>query len=91
LDDQEKREANIGASTTAQLAQLVMMIGQSFAGSKRRAVKIKPQDFLPFPTWRPAHAVNGPDAPTKYVLTELFKKRSLPPHIFTALFSDADN
>jgi hypothetical protein len=53
--------------------------------------KVKPKDFLPYPDWRPSTAeADGPDQPTKFILTELIKTRQIPMHVFASLITRAE-
>lgn len=91
IDDREQAQANLDALPTARLTQLVIQIAHGFSGSKRAAPKTKVQEFLPFPDWRPATAeADGPDQPTRFILTELGKQRRLPIHVLTALLAPAE-
>lgn len=86
LDDAQKAKANLDAVTTAQLAQIVLLVAHGFSGSKQSAPKIQVKDFLPFPSWQPNRsASDGPSDPTKFVLSELFRERRIEPRIFAAL------
>lgn len=88
IEDQQKAQANIDALSTAQLTHLVLQIAHGMSGSKRAAPKTKPDNFLPFPGWRPGgSAGEGPDQPTKFVLSELLRARRIPIHVFAALTS----
>jgi hypothetical protein len=90
LDDADKAKANVSAITTARLTQLVIQVAHGFSGSKRAAPKIQPSEFLPFPDWRPAATeADGPDQPTKFILSELIRNRQIPLHVFTALNTPA--
>lgn len=91
IDDREQAQANLEALPTARLAQLVIQIAHGLSGSKRAAPKTKVQEFLPFPDWCPATAeADGPDQPTRFILTELGKQRRLPIHVLTALLAPAE-
>lgn len=91
IDDREQAQANLDALPTARLTQLVIQIAHGFSGSERAAPKTKVQEFLPFPDWRPATAeADGPDQPTRFILTELGKQRRLPIHVLTALLAPAE-
>lgn len=90
MDDMEKAHANINSITAAQLTNLVLQVAHGFSGSKRAAPKTKPDSFLPFPGWRPAGTeAEGPDQPTRFVLTELLRARRIPMHVFAALTAPA--
>lgn len=92
LDDREQAQANLEALPTARLTQLVIQIAHGLSGSKRTAPKTKVQEFLPFPDWRPATAeAHGPDQPTRFILTELGKKRLLPLHVMVSLLTPSDS
>lgn len=92
IDDREQAQANLEALPTARLTQLVIQIAHGLSGSKRAAPKTKVQEFLPFPNWRPATAeADGPDQPTRFILTELGKQRRLPIHVLTALLAPAEH
>lgn len=91
LDDREQAQANLEALPTARLTQVLIQIAHGFFGSRRAAPKTKVQEFLPFPNWRPATAeADGPDQPTRFILTELGRKRRLPIHVLTALLTPAE-
>lgn len=91
LDDQEKAQANIDAITAARLTNLVLQVAHGFSGSKRAAPKTKPEDFLPFPNWRPTNQeADGPDQPTKFILSELLRNRQIPMHVFVALITPSE-
>ena len=91
LDDREQSQANLEALPTARLTQILLQIAHGFSGSKRAAPKTKVQEFLPFPDWRPSTAeADGPDQPTRFILTELGKQRRLPIHVLTALLTPAE-
>ena len=91
LSDQEQAEANLLALPTARLTHTVIQIAHGFSGSNRAAPKLDIKSFLPYPDWQPAGAqAEGPSAPTRFVLTELAKRRALPVHVFTALMSPAE-
>ena len=88
LDDQEQSQANLAALPVARLTQIVLQVAHGFSGSKRAAPKTKVQEFLPFPDWRPsATEADGPDQPTKFILTELGRQRRIPVHVLTALLT----
>jgi hypothetical protein len=90
LDDAEKVEANVNAITTARLTQVIIQVAHGFSGSKSAAPKVKPTDFLPFPDWKPTSTeADGPDQPTKFILSELIRSRQIPLHVFTALNTPA--
>ena len=79
------------ALPVARLTQIVIQVAHGFSGSKQRAPKLNLKDFLPYPNWRPSGGeADGPDQPTKFVLTELAKRRALPMHVFSALMSSAE-
>ena len=72
------------------MATVLVQIAHGFSGSKRPAPKVQAKDFLPFPDWKPeAAAADGPDAPTKFVLSELVRSRRIPLHVYAALAADA--
>lgn len=76
----------MAAITTARLTQIVVQVAHAFSGSKQAAPKSKVTEFLPFPDWKPAsHEADGPDQPTRFVLSELVRTRQIPLHVFTAL------
>lgn len=86
LDDERKLQANVDSVAVARLTHVVLQIAHGFSGSKRAAPKTKPENFLPFPEWRPGSAqADGPDQPTKFVLSELLRGRRIPIHVFAAL------
>lgn len=50
------------------------------------------EDFLPFPNWKPSNLeAEGPDQPTKFILSELLRNRQIPMHVFVALITPAEN
>ena len=91
IDDEERGRLNITSMSTAKLASIVVQVAHSFSGSRRQAPKAPPRDFLPFPDWKPSTALtDGPDAPTKFVLSELVRTRRIPLHVYAALASGQD-
>jgi hypothetical protein len=81
---------NTESVTTAQLTTVLVKIAHGFSGSKSAAPKVQPRDFLPFPDWKPASDVaDGPDAPTKFILSELVRTRCIPLHVYAALATGA--
>jgi hypothetical protein len=91
IDDAEQAKANLASITTARLTQLVVQVAHGFSGSKRAAPKVKPNEFLPFPDWKPASTeVDGPDQPTKFILSELIRTRQIPLHVFATLNTPAE-
>lgn len=91
LDQREQAQANLDALATARLAHLVMQVAHGFSGSKRPPPKVEVKDFLPYPEFRPqGEEADGPDQPTRFILTELGQKRLLPIHVFTALIAPAE-
>lgn len=90
LDDREKSLANLNALTTARLAHLVVQVAHGMSGSKH-PVKAKPQDFLPYPDWKPSSVeADGPDQPTKFILSELMRQRQIPMHVFVGLVTPVE-
>ena len=88
LDDYEQSQANLQALPTARLTQIVLQVAYGLSGSRRAAPKTKVQEFLPFPDWRPSAAeADGPDQPTRFILTELIRTRRIPMHVYAALTS----
>jgi hypothetical protein len=91
LDEREQALANMAALPTARLTQLVVQIAHGFSGSRRPAPKMKVQDFLPYPKLSPASAeAEGPDDPTKFILTELGRSHRIPMHVFVALMTPVE-
>jgi hypothetical protein len=91
IDDKEQAAANTQALPTARLTQLLLQIAHGFSGSRKPAPKTKVQEFLPYPEWKPrASEAEGPDQPTRFILTELGRQRRLPGHILTALLTPAE-
>lgn len=91
LDDREQAQANLEALPTARLTQILLQIAHGFSQSKRAAPKTKVQEFLPFPNWRPATAeADGPDQPTRFILTELGRQRRVPIHVLAALLTPSE-
>lgn len=90
IDDHEHAQLNASSAATARLSALVVQVAHGFSGSKRPAPKINARDFLPFPDWKPASATaDGPDAPTKFILSELVRTRRVPLHVYAALATGA--
>lgn len=86
IDDEDRARLNMQSMTTAKLNALLVQIAHGFSGSKRPAPKTTPRAFLPFPDWTPSTVpTDGPDAPTKFVLTELVRTRCIPLHVYAAL------
>jgi hypothetical protein len=88
ISSEEQRCANINSITQAHLAVLVITIAHGLSGSRRNPPKVKANEFLPFPDWRP----NEEDKPqldqfTRQTLTKLIKGRRIPMHVFVALLS----
>lgn len=91
LEQREQGDANLRALPTARLTAVLIQLAHGFSSSKRPAPKIEIKDFLPYPDWRAqAQEADGPDPPTKFILTELARKRLLPVHVMAALMSTAD-
>lgn len=92
IDDDERGRMNLGSLSTAKMTSILIQIAHGFSGSKRAAPKTVPQDFLPFPDWKPSTATaDGPTAPTKFILTELVRTRRLPLHVYAALAPGSDS
>jgi hypothetical protein len=92
IDDYEKSRANVESAATARLATAVIQIAHGFSGSKRPAPKIQPREFLPYPDWKPEAAPSdGPDAPTKFILSELVRTRRIPLHVYAVLATEASD
>ena len=90
IDDLDRGRANTASVSTARLTAVLIQIAHGFSDSKRAAPKVHPRDFLPFPDWKPASEVaDGPDAPTKFILSELVRTRRMPLHVYAALASGA--
>jgi len=90
IDDTERATANQNSATTAALAATVIQIAHGMSGSKRAAPKVLPRNFLPYPDWKPSTATtDGPDAPTKFILSELVRTRCIPMHVYAALAANA--
>lgn len=89
VDNDYQRKLNELSYTTAQLNQLLLSVAHGFSGSKGRRPQTKPQDFLPFPDWKPLNkeSATGPDSTTKALLFSLHKNHRIPVHVFTALIS----
>ena len=78
--------------STAKLSALLIQVAHGFSGSKRPAPKSNPRDFLPFPDWKPTAAPSdGPDAPTKFILSELVRTQRMPLHVYAALAAGASD
>ena len=92
IDDLDRGRANTASASTARLAAVVVQVAHGFSGSKRPAPKVQPREFLPFPDWKPAAAPSdGPDAPTKFILSELVRTRRVPLHVYAALAAGASD
>lgn len=90
IDDYDRGLANTQSMSTARQTAMLIQIAHGFSGSKRPAPKVQPRDFLPFPDWKPAAAAaDGPDAPTKFILSELVRARQIPLHVYAALAAGA--
>jgi hypothetical protein len=90
IDDLERGNANTQSVTAARLTTVLIQIAHGYSGSKRPAPKVQPRDFLPFPDWKPTAAVSdGPDGPTKFILSELVRTQCLPLHVYAALATAA--
>lgn len=87
----EQERANRDASTVARLTTVMISIAHGFSGSKSRPPKVKVQDFLPYPDWKPESNINNliTDETTK-ILLRLLKRRQIPTYVFTALKSSPD-
>ena len=91
LSDREQSEANLRALPVARLTQVLIQIAHGFSGAKGQPPKLEVKDFLPYPNWNPAGGqADGPSPPTRFILTELGKRRALPMHVFAALMTPAD-
>ena len=92
IDDHEHSQLNAQSASTAQLNALVVQVAHGFSGSKRPAPRVNARDFLPFPKWKPASTTaDGPDAPTKFILSELVRTRRVPLHVYAALATEASS
>lgn len=92
IDDHDCARANTHSVTTARLTGVLIQVAHGFSGSKRPAPKIQPREFLPFPDWKPeAATADGPDAPTKFILSELVRTRQVPLHVYAALAASASD
>lgn len=88
IEDRERAQANLDALTTARLCQLVVQVAHGLSGSTESTPRVVAKDFLPFPDWDPSAETNdGPDRPTRALLTELGKRRALPLHVLTAMLT----
>lgn len=87
IDNEEQRKYNLQSVAVAKLCTQVVAIAHGMGGARGRAPKIKIEDFLPFPDWKPANNERreGPDEETRQVLTRLIKGRKLPMSIFVQL------
>lgn len=86
IDDHERGHLNAQSAATARMATVMVQIAHGLSGSKRPAPKVQAREFLPFPDWKPASATaDGPDAPTKFVLSELVRTQRIPIHVYAAL------
>lgn len=84
----EQEQANVASVSTARLTSVLINVAHGFSGSKGPPPKIKVQDFLPYPDWKPEKAENqGPSEITSAVLVTLFRERRIPAHVFAALKS----
>ena len=92
IDDLEYARTNAASASTARLAAVVVQVAHGFSGSKRPAPKVHPREFLPYPDWKPASAPSdGPDGPTKFILSELVRHRQMPLHVYAALAAGASD
>lgn len=92
IDDYDRGHANINSVTAARLTAVLIQIAHGFSGSKRPAPKVQPREFLPFPDWKPESATaDGPDAPTRFILSELVRTRRVPLHVYAALAAGASD
>lgn len=91
LVEKEQADANLAAVTNARLADLVLKLGHSFSGSKKKATGI-PKDWLPFPDYRPqAKEADHADEPTRFILSELVHRFEIPVYVFVALTGRVDD
>jgi hypothetical protein len=86
IRQQEQLEANISATTTAQLTNLLIQIAHGFSGSKKKPPQTKPKQFLPFPEWRPPTSKStGPSVVVRSTLDRLVVARRIPLQIYAQL------
>lgn len=89
IDNEEKRQHNVAASTTAKLCLQVIAIAHGMAGSK--APKHELKDFLPFPDWTPENIrPDGPSDQTRTIMTSLLKQGLLPMGVYAQLITAPD-
>lgn len=93
IDSEEQRTTNLQSSAVAVLGVQLAYIAWGFSGSKSGKPKVKLQDFLPFPDWRPpgAKVQEGPSEETRAVLTQLLRTRQIPMHVFTQLVTATES
>ena len=90
VEDEEQRTANVASISQAYLADLVVHLAHGLSGASGPAPRVKPQDFLPYPDWKPSSVVaTSPDDGTRFVLRELLRRGHLPSHVFTALMGSS--
>lgn len=93
IDNEEQRQHNIAASSTAKLCMQLVSIAQGMSGSSA-PLKVKFEDFLPFPGWRPPEddrGTTGPSPETRSVMGRLLRERRLPLPIYSQLISTDDS
>lgn len=78
---------------TAKLGIQLAYIAWGFSGGKGAKPKLKPEDFFPFPDWKPLSKKEtlGPSPITKMTLARLFKQRRIPPHVYTQLMASPED
>ena len=87
----EQHSANRDSITQAQMATLLLNLGHAYSGSKKAPPKIKPKDFLPYPDYKGLDKeTDGPDQSTRFVLSEVARKRMIPAYVLAALMMRAD-
>lgn len=93
IDNEEQRQHNIAASSTAKLCMQLVSIAQGMSGSSA-PLKVKFEDFLPFPSWHPPEddrGTTGPSPETRSVMGRLLRERRLPLPIYSQLISTDDS
>lgn len=87
LDSEEQRTANLYSHAIGNLGVELAAIAHGFAGGKGKKPEIQPKDFYPYPNWKPLTdgPSAGPSAETKRILGQVFRRRHIPPHVYTHL------
>lgn len=94
LESEEQRQANIQSAAVGKLGVQMAYLAWGFAGGKGGKPQVELRHFLPFPEWQPLqeHTLPvGPTPETRMLLTQLFKERRIPAHVYTQLTSPPEN